>query len=123
MRGPDAQRILQRENGRCIRCGEQLGEIRGWDWSIHHRRRRDGKPDSHSLQNCVAMCGGDNVTGCHGWAHQHRSESQPDGYWLSRIAGEDPLLMPILVGKDRWVYLSVDGEYSYEPPEVSSATA
>lgn len=120
MTGPDAKLILARDSVDgvpcCTRCGEQLGPIRGWDYSIHHRRRRDGKPDTHSPQNCVAVCGASNYDGCHGWTHSCRSESQPAGFWLSRVAGDNPLLIPILLRGERWVYLTADGGYSDNPP-------
>lgn len=108
--------VVLRDAG-CIVCGAPLAGERGIDWSIHHRRGRDGKPDSHAPQNNVVVCGGDNVTGCHGRIHSRRSEAQPNGWWLSRIAGTDPLAVPLLVEHEsRWVYLTADGEYSDEPP-------
>lgn len=120
--GPDeatVQAVVNRDGG-CVVCGGALFGARGIDWSIHHRRGRDGKPDSHSVQNLIAVCGGDNVTGCHGRIHSRRSESQPAGWWLSRVAGEDPLTVPLLVDREsRWVYLTADGRYSDEPPEVA----
>lgn len=123
MTGPDLELILARDSvdgvPSCTRCGDPLKGERGFDWAIHHRRRRDGKPDMHSHQNCVAICGGSNVHKCHGWAHQRRSESQPAGFWLSRAAGENPLYIPILIRGEQWTYLTADGRYSDNPPEPS----
>ena len=110
--------VFDRDRRRCVVCGWRLSGARGLDWSIHHRRGRDGRPDSHQPQNLIAVCGGDNVTGCHGRIHQRRSEAQPNGWWLSRIAGTDPLTVPVLVERgSRWVYLTADGEYADVPPE------
>ena len=119
--GPDAETValvVYRDRG-CIVCGGPLSGERGIDWSIHHRRGRDGKPDSHQPQNLIAVCGGDNVTGCHGRIHSRRSEAQPNGWWLSRVAGEDPLTVPLLMEHEsRWVYLTESGAYTDNPPEV-----
>ena len=120
--GPDeatVQAVVIRERGCCLVCGDPLNGARGVGWSIHHRRGRDGKPDSHTVQNLIAVCGGDNVTGCHGRIHQRRSESQPAGWWLSRVAGTDPLTVPLLVDREsRWVYLTAAGTYAHEAPGV-----
>lgn len=111
------QLVLLRDEG-CVVCGVELSGQRGLDWSIHHRRGRDGKPDSHQPQNLLSVCGGDNVTGCHGRIHSRRSESQPNGWWISRIAGTDPLTVPLLIEHEsRWVYLTADGDVSEDPPE------
>lgn len=122
MTGPTleiVQRVVLRDGGRCICCGEPLEGERGYGWSIHHRRGRDGKPDSHMPQNLMSVCGGDNVTGCHGRIHSRRSEAQPNGWWLSRIAGTDPLTVPLLVDRESaWKYLTNDARYSDDPPEV-----
>jgi hypothetical protein len=109
------QRVVLRDGGRCVCCRNPLEGERGFGWSIHHRRGRDGKPDSHQPQNLLSVCGGDNVTGCHGRIHSRRSEAQPNGWWLSRIAGTDPLAVPVLVGA-RLLYLTAEGGTSEEPP-------
>ena len=118
-KGPDwptVEAVVLRDEGRCVCCGQLLLGVRGWDWSIHHRRGRDGRSDSHQPQNLILVCGADNQSGCHGFIHQRRSESQPNGWWLSRIAGTDPRFAPLLVGQERWVYLTSTGEYSDNPP-------
>ena len=113
--------VLFRDGNRCVCCGwPSACGIRGVTWSLHHRRGRDGRPDSHQPQNLITVCGGDNVTGCHGRIHQNRGEAQENGWWLSRIAGTDPLTVPVLVDhRSRWVYLAADGTYSDDPPEVT----
>lgn len=114
-------RVLLRDGWRCIRCGEDIGGTRGWDWSLHHRRGRDGKPDSHEPQNLITVCGAGNVDRCHGFIHQHRGEAQENGWWLSRVAGADPLRYGILVAAgSRWCYLTATGEYHDEPPGLAA---
>ncbi|HEU4540391.1 MAG TPA: hypothetical protein VFR23_04630 [Jiangellaceae bacterium] len=109
--------VLQRDSWRCVCCGLPLNGERGWGWSIHHRRGRDGRPDAHQPQNLISVCGGDNTSGCHGLIHGRRSESEPAGWWLSRVAGVNPLTVPVLVDHgSRFVYLTADGEYSDELP-------
>ena len=119
----DVELILKRDSiddvPSCTKCGTAIKGERGYDWAIHHRRRRDGKPDQDSAQNNVLLCGGSNVDRCHGWAHGRRSESQPEGFWLSRVSGENPLYLPLLLRGARWVYLTASGEYADNPPEVS----
>ena len=123
--GPDPETVitlLTRCAGCCEVCGKPLSGRRGYAWSVHHRRGRDGKPDSHQPQNLLVVCGADNSTGCHGRIHQHaKTESEPNGWWISRIAvANDPLTIPVLVGHgSRWVYLTATGEYADNPPEVT----
>lgn len=117
--GPDiltVQRVLIRDDGRCVVCGRVLVGERGWDWSVHHRRGRDGKADSHSMPNLILVCGGDNQAGCHGRIHQQRSWAEPNGFWLSRVRSADPLLEPIRIhGYPQPVWLTADG-ISETPP-------
>lgn len=114
--GPDpvtVEAVVKRESGRCIVCGTALAGDRGVGWALHHRRGRDGKPDSHTVQNLIAVCGGDNQSGCHGLIHKFSSSvGAPSGWWLSRIAGTDPLTVPVLISHEgRWVLLTADGMY------------
>lgn len=123
--GPTADvvlRVASRDGYRCVRCGKPLTGTRGVDWAIHHRRGRDDLPDSHQPQNLISVCGGDNVSGCHGYIHQHgKGEPQDNGWWISRLAvAADPLTIPVLVEHgSRWVYLAADGTYADNPPEVA----
>jgi 5-methylcytosine-specific restriction endonuclease McrA len=117
--GPDfltVQRVLSRDELRCARCGDDLVGVRSVGWSVHHRRGRDGRPDSHKAQNLVAVCGSDNQTGCHGQIHSRRHRARGEGFWLSRIAGEDPLRVPIVHAVHGRCWLRDDGTVSYEEP-------
>jgi hypothetical protein len=91
--------------------------MRAWDWSIHHRRGRDGRSDSHRPQNLVSLCGADNHNAdCHGWVHQNSAQARAVGLWLSRVAGDDPLFVPVEVfGAREPVYLTADGRYAAKP--------
>lgn len=123
-KGPDGatvaqvmRRALRGDEVCCEVCGEVVWGHRAGHWSIHHRRGRDGRADSHSVQNLLLVCGVDNMTGCHGRIHQRRSESRPAGWWLSRAANENPLSVPVLIDRgSRYVYLTESGQYSEHPP-------
>lgn len=110
---------------RCEVCGDPVIGDRGWDWALHHRRGRDGKPDMHSPQNLLVVHGNDNVTACHGRIHRNRAgESRSNGWLISHsaIPMPDPLHVPtLLFGETRWVYLTNDGRYADNGPEVTSA--
>ncbi len=128
-KGPDNATVLvivarATVNGvlRCEVCGEPIHGSRGYDWSIHHRRHRDGKPDSHTAPNLLLVGGADNVSGCHGRIHQNGRWAKANGLSLSRAAGVDPLTEPASLAVGR-VYLTADGGYAAAPalPGVEAA--
>lgn len=112
--------VLGRSNYCCEVCLEPLSGLRGVDYALHHRRGRDGRPDSHTIPNLMPVHGRDNVTACHGRIHRHGIESRANGWLITRNGVDrDPLLIPILLG-DRRVYLTDDGGYADAPPEVAA---
>ena len=114
--------VLSRCSGCCEVCSDALVGERGIHWGLHHRRGRDGRSDSHSVQNLMAVHGASNVDGCHGLIHSRRSEAQPNGWWLSRNARPipDPLTVPVLIERGaRVVYFTADGRYA-ETLEVAA---
>jgi hypothetical protein len=118
MRGPDSAtvlRVLQRasrdDGPSCELCGRRLTGLRGEHWSLHHRRGRDAKADSHSPQNLLVVHGASNVDQCHGRIHGNRYEAEENGWWLSRVAGVDPLTVKVQL-HDRLVFFAADGSYS-----------
>lgn len=110
--------VLLRDGWKCVVCGDDIGGTKGWDYSLHHRRGRDGKPDSHMPQNLITVCGGSNVDRCHGRIHARRYEARSYGWRIDRNAVDnDPLHHGVLVAHgSRYVYLSADGQYSDHPP-------
>lgn len=123
-KGPDNKTVLRvlRRDKVCVVCGAfVLGGERGWAWSLHHRRGRDGKPDSHAPQNLVLVCGSSNVDADHGRVHQERAWARTNGYWVSRTVGANPLLVPVRIawlGQLAW--LTADGQYSEEAPREAA---
>ena len=119
--GPDRETVMQvlvRDGYRCVRDGVPAQGERGVQWSIQHRLPRSGGGDN-SPENLIVLCGS-GTTGCHGHVESHRTEAYVNG-WLVR-RGFDPLLQPVLVDhQSRWVYLTADGRYSDDPPEVGAA--
>jgi hypothetical protein len=111
------RRVVERDEGRCRVCWDEVFGDRALNWSVHHRRGRTRRPDSNSPQNLILVCGADNVSECHGRIHQRRGESQPAGWWISRITGADPLTVPLLTENgSRWVYLGADYRVYDNPP-------
>ena len=111
--------VIYRADFLCEVCGQGLGPARGIDYSLHHRRGRDGKPDSHQPQNLLLVHGGSNVDACHGRIHRNLGgESYRNNWLLPRNAKPtpDPLLVPVLLFRDRWVHFTASGEYADSPP-------
>ena len=92
--------IIDREQGRCARCGRHVTNgTRGIDYSIHHRRGRgmggDRSPEANSAAAGVLLCGS-GTTGCHGWIESHRSEAMDTGWLVSRNGRDLPTDIPFL---------------------------
>jgi hypothetical protein len=111
--------VVERDGYCCVRCGGRITGHRGFSWSLHHRRGRDGLHDSHQPQNLITLHGASNVHSCHGAVHSHRGQAMDAGYSLSRIAGADPLLYAVLLHGERFVYLTADGRYADDPVVAS----
>lgn len=109
--GPDQDTViavLKRAQGRCEVCGELCAGGRGWDWSIHHRRGRQGSRTDNTISNLMLVDGASNVAGCHGYIHQYGHWSQPRGYKLSRFSNIPPAEVPVWI-EGRWVLLTAGG--------------
>lgn len=96
----------------CERCGAPLHGDRGYGWSLHHRRGRDGSTSQHDPANLLAVCGGSNVDRCHGIIHADRRRAEANGWSISRNAPADPLTVAVAVDNgQRRVLLTADGRY------------
>lgn len=101
----------------CEVCGDPLKGERGMDWSVHHRRFRDGRPDQDEPQNLIVVCGGSNVDRCHGLIHSDKTYAKDQGWAITRHGYVDPLTKPVLIDHEsRYVYFAADGTYSDSPP-------
>lgn len=108
--------VLERAQYSCELDGAQLGDRRGVDFHVHHRRpRRMGGsqlPDTNAPQNLLILCPDD-----HAMVESERAAAYAGG-WLVR-QNEDPLRVPVLiVAVER--YLTADGRYADSPPECAS---
>lgn len=106
----------------CEVCGQPLSGERGYDWSLHHRRGRDGSAGEHDAANLLAVCGGSNVDRCHGRIHAGRPAAETNGWSISRNSPADPLTVALVVdnGKRR-VLFTADGGYLEQPPPMLPA--
>lgn len=111
MTGPNLatrQLVIERDHGRCLRCGGPME-------SIHHRKPRGmgGTRDAsiNSPVNLVSLCG-HGTAGCHGWIESHRDAAYRDG-WLVR-RNEDPAEVLIRT-RELMVLLFEDGGMAVSP--------
>ncbi|TDC25938.1 hypothetical protein E1211_30500, partial [Micromonospora sp. 15K316] len=125
--GPDAatvQVVAVRDQGRCVRCGRYvLAGMRGRDWSVQHRRARQGRdhrPDTNRPQNLILLCGSA-TTGCHGWVESYRSAAR-DGGWAIRQT-EDPAAMPVDHHLHGRVWLTADGGFTRHAPTAPTSAS
>lgn len=115
------RRAMRRGIVCCEVCGDPVWADRGLWWSLHHRRYRDGQPDSHQPQNLILVHGASNVDLCHGVVHDSKAEAITEGWSITRhpVGGRyvDPLTVPVTIDRgSRVVYFTADGTYADSPP-------
>ena len=112
--------VLERDQYQCRACGKPVGMPGTW-WSIQHRVAR-GQGGRNELPNLVLLCGSATSAGCHRLAEDRDAKMHDRGFWLRR--NEDPALVPIRMasefGSDITVWLTRDGGYSVDGPEVAA---
>lgn len=110
--------MLERAQYSCEIAGCEIGDRRGVDYSLHHRRPRQmgGSrwPGINLASNLLVACGS-GVSGCHGAIESRRADAVGGG-WLV-VGNKDPALVSVLICGERWCYLTNDGQYSDDPPE------
>lgn len=111
--GPDKSTVaavLERAGYCCESCGKPVGDQRGIDFSIHHRKARGmggSRFGANLASNLLVLCGS-GTTGCHGYVESHRSEAMACGWLVSRY--QDPSAVPAQIG-DRVALLTNSGAY------------
>lgn len=105
--------VYERAGWSCEVCTEGVGDRRGVDHHIHHRRPRAAggskRPDTNLPPNLLLLC-----PDCHAQIESHRAVAQSMGWLVVQAA--NPADVAVLMQRDRWVYLTADGRYSDEPP-------
>jgi 5-methylcytosine-specific restriction enzyme A len=108
--------VYERAGYSCELDGAPVGPDRGMDHHIHHRRpRRAGgsaRPDTNSAANLLLLC-----PPCHEVIETQRTAAVAGGWLLHD--GQDPARTPVLIGAERWLYLTADGRYAAELQEVA----
>lgn len=100
--------VYERAMHSCEVCTESVGDRRGEDHHIHHRRPRGAggsrRADTNSPANLLLLC-----PECHRQIEGHREVSFGMG-WLLRQS-QNPVEVKVLVQRDRWVFLTADARY------------
>jgi ribosomal protein S27AE len=81
--------VLERDNHKCVRCGDSIMFARV---SVHHRKlRAQGGTDDPT--NLITLCGSGNL-GCHGLVHSRRKDiGELFGYIVA--SWQDPATVPV----------------------------
>lgn len=110
--------VLERAQYSCELDGAQIGDRRGVDYHVHHRRpRRMGGsqlPDTNAPQNLLILCPDD-----HEMVESERTAAYAGG-WLVR-QGDDPAEVPVLIVAEL-KFLTADGKYASLPPVRGGAS-
>lgn len=112
---PDVvEAVYERAQHSCEVCTEAVGDRRGEDHHLHHRRPRAAggsrRPDTNSPANLLLLC-----PECHSQIESHRTISFSMGWLLSQR--QEPSKVRVLVQRDRWVFLTHEASYA-DAPEV-----
>lgn len=109
--------VLERACYCCEVCGSPCADQRGTDWSMHHRRPRGmggTRWTGINLPSNLMLVCGSGTTLCHGAIENYRAGAVAAG-WLV-LSRTDPATAPVLITRDRWLYLDHVGGYSDDPP-------
>ena len=116
--GPDktvVDAVLERAQYSCEACGAMVGDRRGFDYSVHHRRPRGmggtRRFGTNLPSNLMILCGSAN-TGCHGLVESNRFAALARGFLVQQH--EDPSMVMVKVGGS-WIYLGNDCTYRAAP--------
>lgn len=104
--------VFSRDDNLCVCCGASAVDVQ-------HRIRRGigGTRDpriAYGMSNLIALC-----RTCHDLAETRDARMHAMGMWLN--TWEDPEAVPVLLRRQAKRWLSADGRYLYEAPEVSAA--
>lgn len=110
--------ILERDMHSCVRCGMGVGDLRGMDFSIQHRRARGAGgsvlADTALPSNGVILCGSATSDHCHSEVERRRVEDEIAGFWSPQLLGGKPVVMttvPLHHAAYGWVLLDDFGGF------------
>jgi hypothetical protein len=114
--------VLERASYQCEINGCDLGDRRGIDWSIQHRRSRGAGSTRHPRVNGpsnLLVCCGSGTTGCHGAIENALRAAAYEVGWLVRKCDcprpfdcvHSPAKTPVLILRHRWVLLDEAAQY------------
>lgn len=106
--------VINRDQGRCAKCGDHIRGERGRDWSIHHRMPRGmggSKEKWINLPGALVLLCGSGVDGCHGTLESYRIAAQEAGF-IVRHGITKPVNVPIQHAVHGVVLLDDFGSYS-----------
>lgn len=110
--------ITDRDGHSCARCGIGVGDCRGLDYSLQHRRARgnggSGLVDTGLPANGIILCGSSTSPHCHWEVERRRTEDETAGYWISQLADgkpTDPTTIPLYHALHGWVLLDNMGGF------------
>lgn len=105
--------VRERDDDRCAKCGFEISGLRGFDWSVSHRRPRgmggDRRPETNEPGNLVLLHG-HGTSLCHGEVESRRAEAIDSGQTVHK--NEIPADRPINHAVHGWVYLDDFGGFS-----------
>ena len=105
--------VYERAGHSCEICTVAVGDRRGLDHHLHHRRPRalggSKRPDTNLPSNLLLLC-----PACHRDVESHRALAQSMGWLVPQIGV--PSAVAVLIQRDRWTYLTASGEYADAPP-------
>lgn len=111
--------VRKRDEDRCAKCGFEISGVRGFDWSVSHRRPRgmggDRRPEANLPGNLVLLHG-HGTSGCHGEVESRRADAIMSGQTVHKSA--IPSQVAIEHAVHGWCYLDDVGDWSTDPVEV-----
>lgn len=110
-----ADKIIERDAGRCAWCGYLVRGVRGIHWSIHHRRPRGKGGSSVTWVDMPAngvVVHGHGTQSCHGLIESNRDIAKGNGFLVSINGIQLPSQVPIEHAVHGWVRLDDDGSFT-----------
>lgn len=102
--------VMLRDHESCAFCGLGVSGVRGYDFSLHHRRPAqaggDRSPEAHKPGNLILLHGHGTVS-CHWEVESRRTRSKQSGFLVPRP--QLPATVPIKHAVHGLVLLGDDG--------------